>query len=171
MSVSGSSASRKRSCATIRFADVSLTSVPRKTIRSRRSREKMSNERSNRPSDSTTIGTKWLNAPLIGCTLYATTRLRVKEERMEVEREITIEASPKEVWEALVEPERLEEWFANDVELDPRPGGEGTFRWDDGEERHAVVREVEEPRRLVLDWDDDGHVVIELEEVESGTVV
>src|SRR3954451_22168711 len=68
MSVSGSSASRKRSWATIRFAEASLTSVPRKTIRARRSREKMSNERSKRPSDSTTIGTKWLNALLIGCT-------------------------------------------------------------------------------------------------------
>ena len=90
---------------------------------------------------------------------------------MEVEREITIEAPPEEVWEALVEPERLEEWFANDVELDARPGGEGTFRWEDGEERRAVVREVEEPHRLVLDWDDDGQVVIELEEVETGTVV
>jgi uncharacterized protein YndB with AHSA1/START domain len=90
---------------------------------------------------------------------------------MEVEREITIEASPEEVWEALIEPERLEEWFANDVELDPVPGGEGTFRWDDGEERRATVREIDEPRKLVLDWDDDGHVVIELEEVEAGTVV
>jgi uncharacterized protein YndB with AHSA1/START domain len=90
---------------------------------------------------------------------------------MEVEREVTIEAPPEEVWEALVEPERLEEWFANDVELDPVPGGEGTFRWDDGEERRATVREIDEPRRLVLDWDDDGQVVIELEEVEAGTVV
>ena len=90
---------------------------------------------------------------------------------MEVEREITIEASPEEVWEALIEPERLEEWFANDVELDPVPGGEGTFRWDDGEERRATVREIDEPRKLVLDWDDDGRVVIELQEVESGTVV
>ena len=90
---------------------------------------------------------------------------------MEGEREITIEAPPEEVWEALVEPERLEEWFANDVELDPREGGEGVFRWDDGEERHATVREIDEPRKLVLDWDDDGQVVIELEEVEAGTVV
>src|SRR3954454_15293755 len=81
MSVSGSSASRKSICATIRFADASLTSVPRKTIRSRRSLEKMSNERSKRPSDSTTIGTRWLNALLIGCTLYATGRLHVKEDR------------------------------------------------------------------------------------------
>src|SRR5437868_10887940 len=77
MSVSGSSASRKSSCATIKFADDGSTSVPRKTIRSRRSREKMSNDRSKRPSDSTTIGTRWFDTLLIGCTLYATHRLRV----------------------------------------------------------------------------------------------
>jgi uncharacterized protein YndB with AHSA1/START domain len=90
---------------------------------------------------------------------------------MEVEREVTFPSPPEEVWEALTEPERLEEWFANDVELDARPGGEGVFRWDDGEERRATVREVDEPRRLVLDWDDDGTVAIELEEVEGGTRV
>ena len=90
---------------------------------------------------------------------------------MEVEREVTFPAEPEEVWEALTDSDRLEEWFANDVELDPVPGGEGTFRWDDGEERRAVVREIDEPRKLVLDWDDDGQVVIELEEVEAGTVV
>src|SRR3954454_24518194 len=172
MSVSGSSASRKSICATIRFADASLTSVPRKTIRSRRSLEKMSNERSKRPSDSTTIGTRWLNALLIGCTFIRNrTVARQGGTVMEVEREITIEAPPEEVWEALVEPERLEEWFANDVELDPVPGGEGTFRWEDGEERRAVVREIDEARRLVLDWDDGRQVVIELEAVEAGTVV
>lgn len=90
---------------------------------------------------------------------------------MEVEREIVVPASPAEVWEALTEPERLEEWFATEVELDARPGGEGVFRWGDGDERHAVVEEVLEERRLVLDWDDEGRVVLELEEVEGGTRV
>jgi len=90
---------------------------------------------------------------------------------MEVEREVVFPASPEEVWEALTEPDRLEEWFANDVELDPREGGEGVFRWDDGEERRATVREAEPPRKLVLDWDDDGTTAIELEEVEEGTRV
>ena len=90
---------------------------------------------------------------------------------MQVEREIVVPESPAELWEALTEPERLEEWFANDVELDPRPGGEGVFRWGDGEERRAVVREAAEPERLVLDWDDGGEVVIELEEVDAGTRV
>ena len=84
---------------------------------------------------------------------------------MEVEREIVVPEAPDEVWEALTEPERLEEWFATEVELDARPGGEGVFRWGDGDERHAVVRELEEAERLVLDWDDGGSVAIELEPV------
>lgn len=90
---------------------------------------------------------------------------------MEIEREVVFPAEPEEVWEALTDPERLEEWFANDVELDARPGGAGVFRWDDGEERRATVRELDEPRRLVLDWDDAGEVVIELEATEDGTRV
>jgi uncharacterized protein YndB with AHSA1/START domain len=90
---------------------------------------------------------------------------------MEVEREVTVPAPPDEVWESLIEPERLEEWFANDVELDPRVGGRGVFRWDDGDERRATVRELDEERRIVLDWDEGGCVAIELEPVEDGTRV
>ena len=90
---------------------------------------------------------------------------------MEVEREIVVPETPDEVWEALTEPERLEEWFASEAELDARPGGEGVFRWGDGDERRVVVRELEEERRLVLDWDDGGTVAIELEEYEDGTRV
>ena len=90
---------------------------------------------------------------------------------MQIEREIVVPAPPDEVWEALTEPERLEEWFATEVELDATPGGEGVFRWGDGEERRAVVREAEPGERLVLDWDDDGEVVLELEEVDGGTLV
>ena len=88
---------------------------------------------------------------------------------MEVTREVVVPAPPEEVWQALTEPERLEEWFANEVELDVRPGGVGRFRWDDGDERHAVVREVAPAERLVLDWGDEGQVVFTLEEVPDGT--
>ena len=91
---------------------------------------------------------------------------------MQVERDIVFPASPAEVWEALTEPERLEEWFATEAELDARPGGTGFFRWGDGEERRATVREATEDERLVLDWDDGGgEVVLELEEVEDGTLL
>jgi uncharacterized protein YndB with AHSA1/START domain len=88
---------------------------------------------------------------------------------MQIEREIVFPATPAEVWEAITEAERLEEWFATEVELDPHPGGEGVFRWGDGDERRAVVREAEPEERLVLDWDDEGEVVLELEEVDGGT--
>jgi uncharacterized protein YndB with AHSA1/START domain len=90
---------------------------------------------------------------------------------MEVEREIVVPETPDEVWEALTDPERLEEWFASEVELDARPGGEGVFRWGDGDERRAVVREAEPAERLVLDWDEGGTVAIELETSEDGTRV
>jgi uncharacterized protein YndB with AHSA1/START domain len=90
---------------------------------------------------------------------------------MEVEREILVPEAPDEVWEALTEPERLEEWFAPEVELDAREGGEGVFRWGDGDERRAVVRELEEAERLVLDWDEGGSVVIELRPADDGTLV
>ena len=89
---------------------------------------------------------------------------------MQVEREIVFPESPDEVWAALTEPERLEEWFATEVSLDARPGGEGVFRWGDGDERRATVREASEGERLVLDWEDGGgEVVLELEEVDGGT--
>src|SRR6478752_5306219 len=96
---------------------------------------------------------------------------RIPAERTEVEREIVVPEDADEVWESLTDPERLEQWFATEVELDARPGGAGVFRWSDGDERHAVVRELEEPERLVLDWEDGGSVAIELESSETGTIV
>jgi uncharacterized protein YndB with AHSA1/START domain len=69
---------------------------------------------------------------------------------VEVEREVVLEAPAEEVWDALTSAERLEEWFANEVEFDLERGGE--FRWDDGEARRAEVAEVEPGRRLCLRW-------------------
>jgi uncharacterized protein YndB with AHSA1/START domain len=88
---------------------------------------------------------------------------------MEVTREVVFPVAPDEVWKALTDPEQLEEWFANDVELDPREGGEGVFRWDDGEEKRATVTVAEPNERLVLDWDEEGEVEFTLEEVDAGT--
>lgn len=90
-----------------------------------------------------------------------------------IRREVVFEAPPDEVWQALTRPERLREWFANEVELDVRPGGAGVFRWDDGSLRHAVVEDVEEERRLAFRWsDDDGaesRVELALEDSPDGT--
>ena len=91
---------------------------------------------------------------------------------MRVVREIEVPSPPDEVWRALTEPERLEEWFANDVELEPEVGGKGVFRWSDGEERHAVVEEIVPERRFAFVWGDDAsRVSIELEEIDAGTRV
>jgi uncharacterized protein YndB with AHSA1/START domain len=87
-----------------------------------------------------------------------------------VTRELELDARPEEVWEALTDPGELSEWFANDVELDPEPGGEGIFRWDDGDVRHAVVEEVIPLERFAFTWE-DSRVVIELEEIPCGTRV
>ena len=90
---------------------------------------------------------------------------------MEVTRTVVLPVTRNEAWEALTESERLREWFANDVELDVRPGGEGTFRWDNGESRRAVVDEVAEGERLVLRWEDDSRVELELDDAHAGTRV
>ena len=86
-----------------------------------------------------------------------------------IRREIVLDAPREEVWEALTDPERLEDWFANDVELDLRPGGGASFRWGNGEERHATVTEVEPERRLAFDWNDEGTVEFTLDDDVDGT--
>jgi uncharacterized protein YndB with AHSA1/START domain len=86
-----------------------------------------------------------------------------------IRREILLPNPREEVWEALTEPERLEDWFANDVDLDLRPGGGASFRWSNGEERSATVTEVEPGRRLAFEWDDEGEVEFTLDDDVDGT--
>jgi uncharacterized protein YndB with AHSA1/START domain len=101
-----------------------------------------------------------------------------------VEREITIPATPAEVWPAVTHADEVSRWFGADVELDVRPGGRGVFRWSDGTERHAVVEEVEPEHRLSFRWLPFQHtaardveaipstrVEITLDEVAEGTRV
>ncbi len=94
---------------------------------------------------------------------------------MEITRELTLPAPPEEVWEALTDPDRLAEWFANEVELELRPGGAGVFRWGDGTERAATVEEVEEKRRFTFTWEEEGEaptrVEITLDDADDGTEV
>jgi uncharacterized protein YndB with AHSA1/START domain len=68
-----------------------------------------------------------------------------------VERETLVEASPEEVWEALTDEDRLEEWMAPEVELDPTEGGEITVR-DGDEQRDGTVETLEENERFAFTW-------------------
>jgi uncharacterized protein YndB with AHSA1/START domain len=69
-----------------------------------------------------------------------------------VEREVTVSATPAQVWPAVTQSDEISAWFGADAELDVEPGGRGVFRWADGTERHVVVEEVEPARRLCFRW-------------------
>ena len=74
-----------------------------------------------------------------------------------IEREIVIEAPADVVWRTITEPEQIAEWFADRVELDARPGGDGTLVFEDrATERPAVVPVVVEaadpPHRFAFRW-------------------
>jgi len=86
-----------------------------------------------------------------------------------IRREIVLPATRDDVWGALTDEDRLEEWFANDVELDLHPNNGANFRWSNGEERHATVTEVEPERRLAFDWEDEGTVEFTLDDDVDGT--
>jgi uncharacterized protein YndB with AHSA1/START domain len=72
---------------------------------------------------------------------------------VEVTREVVLDAPVEEVWDALTDPDRLDEWFS-----------------EDGEERELAIEEVETRRRVAYTLD-DGNVAIELEELDGGTRV
>jgi uncharacterized protein YndB with AHSA1/START domain len=90
-----------------------------------------------------------------------------------VRREVTLHASREEVWRALTEPELAEQWLADEVELDLRDDGEVVVRYDGGEERHGLVREVVEEERLRISWHGggrgEGQVEFVLADAAAGT--
>jgi uncharacterized protein YndB with AHSA1/START domain len=70
----------------------------------------------------------------------------------EVTRDVELAAPPDEVWRQLADSDRLGDWLDAEVDLEFRPGGTGAFHFADGEERRAMVREVEPGRRLAFTW-------------------
>ena len=80
------------------------------------------------------------------------------------------------MWPYLLEPDLLTQWLADEVVLDPRPGGEARFRVED-EQRTGWVEEVAAPdrpreeRRLVFWWNAEGEpasrVVVTVDPLEN----
>ena len=62
---------------------------------------------------------------------------------------MTLPLGADEAWETVTE---LEGWLVEDTDLALAPGEEGTLRLPDGEERRAVVEEVEPGERLAFWW-------------------
>jgi len=74
-----------------------------------------------------------------------------------IEREIFIEAPAEVVWHTITEPDQIEKWFADRVELDLGPGGAGTFVFEDRATSKEVtapllVEAVEPPHRFAFRW-------------------
>src|SRR5262249_9002721 len=108
-----------------------------------------------------------------GLRYHATMRLQ-NEAIPQVERETLVEASPGEVWEALTDEDRLREWMAPDVELDPAEGGDVVFR-DGDDEREGTVETLVEEERFAFTWSRPGQeeslVEFTIEEIPAGTRV
>jgi uncharacterized protein YndB with AHSA1/START domain len=76
---------------------------------------------------------------------------------VQIESEVVIDAPVDIVWRTVTEPSQISQWFADRVELDTRPGGQGTlvFLGDDGEPVQTaplVVEVVEPPHRFAFRW-------------------
>jgi len=93
-----------------------------------------------------------------------------------IERCVEVDAPASDVWEAVVDPERLGEWLNVDVDMDVQPGGAARFVTPDGR-RLGMVEEVVPEQRLVFSWwpspgfGRTSRVEIDLDEVDDGTVV
>src|SRR5215208_7357012 len=123
----------------------------------------MSNERSPRASCWITIGMRGMgfswgalcNLSVAHASLSATHELQ-EAPLPAVTREIVLPVERERAWELLTEPAELEEWLADEVELEPEEGAPVRAVWTaSGEEREGVVEEVEDGRRLRFRWDDD----------------
>src|SRR3954454_119407 len=96
-----------------------------------------------------------------------------------VRREVVLPVEPERAWELITDPEELEGWLADDVELAPEGGGAGggaggggevRVAWEDGQRREGVVEEVDEGRRIVFTWGEEpSRVIWTLDPVPEGT--
>jgi uncharacterized protein YndB with AHSA1/START domain len=98
-----------------------------------------------------------------------------------IERELELSASPAEVWVALTDPSWLQTWLADEVALEPRPGGDARFTIR-GRDRAGWVEEATPPAadhrgagRLAFWWAEDdapaSRVELALTATETGTLL
>ena len=69
-----------------------------------------------------------------------------------IERETLIEAPVEVVWAVVTDPDHISGWFSDSVELDLRPGGEMTLRWDGSHTVQGRVERVEPPHFFSFRW-------------------
>ncbi|AZP19301.1 polyketide cyclase [Streptomyces aquilus] len=74
-----------------------------------------------------------------------------------IEREIHIDATPEVVYEVVSRPEHLREWWPDEAELKPVPGGTGVISFGDRSTPDAKVEaltvvDADPPRRFSFRW-------------------
>ncbi|HTT94372.1 MAG TPA: SRPBCC domain-containing protein [Solirubrobacterales bacterium] len=69
-----------------------------------------------------------------------------------IEREVRIDAPVETVWSIVTEPRNITRWFANEAEVDLRPGGDLVFRFDSGIDGRGTVEKVEPPHLFAFRW-------------------
>jgi uncharacterized protein YndB with AHSA1/START domain len=70
-----------------------------------------------------------------------------------IEREIVVAAPPERLWEVLTRPDHITGWFEGQTtEVDLRPGGAMVLTSEEWGKIHAVVEEVDPPRRFSYRW-------------------
>ena len=74
-----------------------------------------------------------------------------------IEREIHVEATPEVVYEVITKPEHLREWWPDEAELEPVPGGTGVITFGDATSPGAQVAQItvveaDPPRRFSFRW-------------------
>ena len=75
-----------------------------------------------------------------------------------IERELTVPATPEQVWEAVTG----DGWLADEVEMTLEPGGEARF--GDGDSvKTGWVEDVRAPERLAFWWAVDGEPATRVE--------
>jgi uncharacterized protein YndB with AHSA1/START domain len=74
-----------------------------------------------------------------------------------IEREIHVQATPEVVYQVISTPEHLQEWWPDEAELEPVPGGTGVITFGDRSSPDAnvvplTVLEADPPRRFSFRW-------------------
>jgi uncharacterized protein YndB with AHSA1/START domain len=69
-----------------------------------------------------------------------------------IERDVVIEAPMEAVWRTITDPELITQWFADRVELELEPGGQGYMGFGGSHGGPVAVETVDPPNRFSFRW-------------------